>query len=81
MTIQQDRLWALSQLKHYAAGDDYLPEEAAKIYAETATKHFLLFVILRQHGRYVRWTFISASRKDDQRRVSQSKSCQALKSR
>jgi pimeloyl-ACP methyl ester carboxylesterase len=39
---QQDRLWALSQLKHYAAGDDYLPEEAAKIYAETATKHFPL---------------------------------------
>jgi pimeloyl-ACP methyl ester carboxylesterase len=38
---QQDRLWALSQLKHYAAGDD-LPEEAAKIYAETATKHFPL---------------------------------------
>jgi pimeloyl-ACP methyl ester carboxylesterase len=39
---QHDQLWALSQLKHYAAGDDYLPEEAAKIYAETATKQFPL---------------------------------------
>jgi pimeloyl-ACP methyl ester carboxylesterase len=40
--VQQDRLWALSQLKHYAAGDDYLPEEAAKIYVETATRQFPL---------------------------------------
>lgn len=54
---QQDQLWALSQLKHYAAGDDYLPEEAAKIYAETATKHFPfgslpLIVLSRSRDEY-----------------------------
>ena len=33
---QKERLWALSQLNHFAAtADDYLPEEAAKLYAET----------------------------------------------
>jgi pimeloyl-ACP methyl ester carboxylesterase len=40
---QKDRLWALSQLNHFAAtGDDYFAEEAAKIYAEAAAATFPL---------------------------------------
>lgn len=40
---QKDRLWALSQLSHFAAtGDDYFAEEAARIYAETAAATFPL---------------------------------------
>jgi pimeloyl-ACP methyl ester carboxylesterase len=41
--VQSERIWALSQLKHFAAtADDYLPEETAKIYAETRAATFPL---------------------------------------
>jgi pimeloyl-ACP methyl ester carboxylesterase len=41
--VQTERIWALSQLKHFAAtADDYLPEETAKIYAETRAATFPL---------------------------------------
>jgi pimeloyl-ACP methyl ester carboxylesterase len=41
--VQMERIWALSQLKHFAAtADDYLPEETAKIYVETRAATFPL---------------------------------------
>jgi pimeloyl-ACP methyl ester carboxylesterase len=41
--VQRERIWALSQLKHFAATtDDYLPEETAKIYVETRAAMFPL---------------------------------------
>lgn len=33
---QRDRIWALSQPKHYAEGENYMAEEAAQLYGETA---------------------------------------------
>jgi pimeloyl-ACP methyl ester carboxylesterase len=33
---KRDRIWALSQPKHYAEGENYMAEEAAQLYGETA---------------------------------------------
>jgi len=54
---QQDRLWALSQPKHYAEGDSYLAEEAARLYEEDSkTEHPLgqipLIVLTRSRDDY-----------------------------
>jgi pimeloyl-ACP methyl ester carboxylesterase len=43
VALQKERIWALSELKHFAAtADDYLPEETAKIYVETRAATFPL---------------------------------------
>ena len=39
---QKERLWALSEPKHYAESDSYLAEEAAQLYAETAAAKYPL---------------------------------------
>ncbi|GJG85967.1 hypothetical protein tb265_11480 [Gemmatimonadetes bacterium T265] len=54
---QHARLWALAQPAHYASGDDYLPETAARVYAQTrATPHPLrdmpLVVLERSRDEY-----------------------------
>ena len=54
---QQDRLWALSQPKHYAEAENYMAEETAQIYAETAKAKFPLgnlplIVLTRSRDEY-----------------------------
>jgi len=54
---QQARLWALSQPKHYAGGQDYLAEEAAQLFEEDSkTEHPLkavpLIVLTRSRDDY-----------------------------
>jgi len=55
---QKERLWALSQLNHFAAtADDYLPEETANIYAETTASklplgNLPLIVLSRSKDEY-----------------------------
>jgi pimeloyl-ACP methyl ester carboxylesterase len=39
LAAQRYRLWALAQPAHYAAGDDYMAEIAARIYAQTNAAH------------------------------------------
>lgn len=39
---QRARLWALSRLTHYASGDDYLAEIAARIHARTSAARYPL---------------------------------------
>jgi pimeloyl-ACP methyl ester carboxylesterase len=56
-SVQTDRLWALSLPGHYAGGDDYLAEIAARLHAEAeATSHPLgdlpVIVLTRTRDEY-----------------------------
>jgi len=73
--VQRMRLWAVSQRKHYAAADDFLAEECAKLYEEDSRlEHPLgglpLIVLSRSRDDYPPDVAVVLSKEHQQQQLS-----------